>query len=145
MTLFERMKRSIANMKGEVVLTRELLKLGEKSNVARCIRKCLENGILYKIGFGVYAKAEILSSGYIVPRCASLRTLACQAMDKLGIEYELGELERDYNNGSTQIPARVSFDVFDQKITRKIYLAPHKPVRWEHKLKKGRHRNDHAI
>lgn len=138
MKLLERMKRSIANMKGEIVLTREMLKLGERSNVSRCLRQCVEQGILFKIGFGVYAKARTLSTGMVVPRCTSLRELAGQTLLKLGVEYELGALERDYNAGSTQVPARASFEVYGRRISRKLAIAPQKPVLWENRLKSGR-------
>ncbi len=133
MKLLERMKRSIANMKGEIVLTREMLKLGERSNVSRCLRQCVEQGILFKIGFGVYAKAKRLPSGTIAPRCPYLRELGGQALIKLGIRYDLGELERDYNAGSTQIPAGVSFEVYDRRITRKLGIR-NRIIKWENKL-----------
>lgn len=70
----------------------------------RALRTLVKEGLLIKIGQGIYAKTKIFSNG-MVALCANIGDLACEALKKLGIKTDKSQYWKDYNNGiSTQIP-----------------------------------------
>ena len=123
MKVIDRMKKAIYRRKGDIILTRDFGKIASQSAVAKALVVLVKEGVLYKLGNGVYAKAEEIESGLYAPKFFSLRGLSAEALERLGIPYELGEAERQYNAGSTQIPGRVSFEVYGRKITRTLSMA----------------------
>ena len=90
---------------------------------------------MYKLGIGVYVKAEEFEC-MPCPKNISLCAIAGEAFIKLGIPYELGELERDYNNGSTQVQVTPTFEVYKRKITRKLKIGAD-VLFYENKLEKS--------
>lgn len=80
-------------------------------------------GKLIRLGYGVYAKARPSSlSGRPIPR-KPLESLARETLEKLGVPAQPGRAVRQYLAGSTQIPARVSFDTGRRRITRKLRVG----------------------
>ena len=134
MKIIDRMQKAIARRKGEIILTRDFNQFGSRSSVSKAIRALVEKGILYPIGKGVYAKAEEFRPGKVGPRNPNLESLAGEALERLGVSFISGQLERDYNNGSTQIPAGVNFEVFNKRISRKLKLGG-TVVKYENRLR----------
>ena len=97
----------IQQLPGDIVLRSEISSLASPRQISRCLKDLKSLGYLIKIGYGVYAKSyiseyqnkPIITNGFdIVVR---------EALTKLGILWEPGTAEREYNSGiSTQVPVR---------------------------------------
>jgi hypothetical protein len=67
----------------------------------------VRDGALVRLGYGVYGRAEIsrLSGKPMLAAQGGFIDAARQALDKLGVQWELTEFQRAYNEGrSTQVP-----------------------------------------
>lgn len=124
MPVRERLLRSIARRRGEVVLRRDLNCFGSPSQLSRSLRQLVADGKLVRIGLGIYAKAAPSPlSGQPAPR-QGLAVLAVQTLDRLGIEWQPGEDQRLYNAGLTsQVPWRTSFDTGRRRISRRLQVG----------------------
>lgn len=106
-TLQERIGARIARKREDVFLSREFMDLGGEDQVLRALRKLVQEGRLIKLGYGVYGRAirSRLSGEPVLYNRNGFIGAARQALDKLGVEWELTEAERAYNEGrSTQVP-----------------------------------------
>ena len=120
----DRMVRSIARRKGEIVLRADFEAMGSASQISRALKQLIEAGKIVRLGYGVYAKARpSLLSGKPVPR-VSLEELAQEALEKLGVPVQLGRAQADYAEGkTTQIPVRTTFNTGQRRISRKITVG----------------------
>ncbi len=107
-TLREKIEARIARRKGEdVFLTREFSDLGGEDQVLRVLRGIVREGQLARLGYGVYGRAfkSSLTGKPVLRTTDGFIGAARQALDKLGVKWELTEAQRAYNEGrSTQIP-----------------------------------------
>lgn len=97
----------INTLPDNVMLRSDLEALGSPRQVSRAIKALVDDGLLVKMSYGVYAKAEkspyngrpIIKIGF---------TDACaEALTKLGADWEVGQAIRNYNEGkTTQVPVR---------------------------------------
>jgi hypothetical protein len=75
----------------------------------RALHAFIDEGIITKISHGLFAKAEpmaIPGRGTQAVLTESFEAVATEALDKLGVKWELGSAIRDYNEGkTTQVPA----------------------------------------
>ncbi len=75
----------------------------------RALRAFIDEGIIIKIAHGLFAKAEPMTfPGREMQAVLTepFEAVATEALDKLGIKWELGSAIRDYNVGkTTQVPA----------------------------------------
>ncbi|HAT2081792.1 hypothetical protein DIZ81_07590 [Legionella taurinensis] len=75
----------------------------------RALRTFIDEGIIIKIAHGLFAKAEPMSiPGRKIQAVLTepFEIVVTEALDKLGIKWELGSAIRDYNAGkTTQVPA----------------------------------------
>lgn len=131
LTLKDKMARAITRRKGEIVLRADFEKLGSPAQVSRVLKALIEDGVIVRLGYGVYAKAKPSTlSGCPVPR-VSLDELAEEALARMGVQAELGCAAKAYMEGkTTQIPAWTTFNTGDRRITRKIGIGVNK-VRYE--------------
>ena len=120
----DRMVRSIARRKGEIVLRADFEAMGSASQISRALKQLIEAGKIVRLGYGVYAKARpSLLSGKPVPR-VSLEELAQEALEKLSVPVQLGRAQADYAEGkTTQIPVRTTFNTGQRRISRKITVG----------------------
>ncbi|MDR2572762.1 MAG: type IV toxin-antitoxin system AbiEi family antitoxin domain-containing protein [Desulfovibrio sp.] len=123
-TIFTRIKKSIANSRGDLFMTRDLRKFGHNTAVAESLKRLVDEGVLYRFGYGVYAKAKIgIISNSPVP-VQPLEELTAQFLDKMGVKWRLGRAQREYNEGkTTQIPVTSAFDIGKRRITRKLTIG----------------------
>ena len=128
----DRMIRSIALRKGEVLLRADFDRMGSASQVSRALKMVVSDGKLVRLGYGTYAKAQPSPlSGKPIPR-QPLEALAWEAMERLGVKINLGKALNDYATGSTnQIPMSVTFNTGDRRISRKLVLG-NRSVVYEH-------------
>ena len=120
----ERMSRSIALRKGEVVLRADCESMGSASQISRALKELIQAGKIIRLGYGVYAKARpSILSGKPVAR-VSLAELAQEALQKLGVPVELGRAQAAYASGkTTQVPVRTTFNTGQRRISRKITVG----------------------
>lgn len=102
-----KLRERLAQQAGEIVLRDDVKDLGSYRQLSRAVNKLLHNKELIKIGFGVYAKAR--PSEYINEAILRkpLDAVMMEALDRLGVDWELGQALQDYNAGRTQqVPAK---------------------------------------
>ncbi len=112
----------IASSSSPVVLRSELRKLGySSSSLSAALRALIEQGVIVRIGAGIYAKAKpSVLSGKPIP-VEPLEVLAPIALRKLGVKVQQARRYRDYNAGlMTQVPVGLVVNVGRQRVTRKI-------------------------
>jgi hypothetical protein len=121
MNTLERIKRSLANRGDGVFLRGEFERFGSPAQVGRSLRQLTLDGVLVRLGVGVYAKAKSSAlTGKPIP-VRPLEVLAPQALNKLGITVAPSRLAQAYNAGlSTQLPAGIVVNVGKQRIARKL-------------------------
>ena len=120
----QRMARSIALRKGEVVLRADFASMGSASQTSRALQELIQDGKIIRLGYGVYAKARpSILSGKPIAR-VSLAELAQEALQKLGVPVGLGRAQAAYASGkTTQIPVRTTFNTGQRRISRKIAVG----------------------
>lgn len=97
----------IKSIRGSVVLRNDLDGLGSHRQISRALTKLIEEKKLVKIGTGIYAKAYLSKYSDIPLIKNGIDSTLRKALDRLGVEYEPGTAEKEYNEGkSTQVPAR---------------------------------------
>lgn len=120
----DRMARSIALRKGEILLRANFESMGSPSQISRALKELIRTGKILRLGYGVYAKARpSILSGEPVAR-VSLEELAQEALQKLGVPIALGRAQAAYAAGkTTQIPVRSTFNTGQRRISRKITVG----------------------
>jgi hypothetical protein len=104
-TLLSKMSKRIVRQRNDVILRQDFLDLGGYDQVGRCLLRLVKEGMLVKIGQGIYVRATVspLDARPSLPR--SLNSLVLEAMKKLGVPTGLTEMEIKYNEGNTtQVP-----------------------------------------
>jgi hypothetical protein len=121
MNTLERIKRSVANRGDGVFLRNEFEQFGSPAQVGRSLRQLTPDGMLVRLGMGVYAKAKPSAlTGKPIP-LRPLEVLAPEALYKLGIAIAPSRLVQAYNaNRSTQVPAGIVVNVGKQRVVRKL-------------------------
>ncbi|SDB45900.1 hypothetical protein SAMN03159382_03561 [Pseudomonas sp. NFACC23-1] len=121
MVIEERLKRSIALRKDDVFLRSEFSDFGSPAQVSRALRHLVANGVLVKLGVGIFAKAKIsVLTGKPIP-VRPLEVLAPLVLQKLGVKITAGRAVREYNaSDSLQLPAGIVFDTGSRRINRKL-------------------------
>ena len=104
-TLEAKMRYRIKRGRNSVYIPSDFFDLSDRDQVGRVLRQFIKKGVLVKLGQGIYARAKISSlTGKPVPE-KDLRSLALEALKKLGIKTAPSSQEQAYNKGqSTQVP-----------------------------------------
>lgn len=113
-TLREKVAARIASRRDDVFLPREFRDLGGEDQVLRALRELVRDGRLMRLGYGVYGRAETsrLSGEPMLAARGGFIGAARQALDKLGVPWELTASQRAYNEGrSTQVPVNPAIRV----------------------------------
>ena len=94
-------------IRGNVVLRKDFNGLGSYRQISRALNELIAEKKLVKIGAGIYAKAYLSKySDTPLVKNGTDATLR-EALKRLGVTYEPGGAEKDYNEGkSTQVPVR---------------------------------------
>lgn len=121
MNMLQRIRLSVARRNDEVFVREDFARFGSPAQVSRTINKLLEEGLLVRLGLGVYAKAKKSAlSGKPIP-VRPLEILAPLALEKLGVRASPSRYVRSYNRGeTTQLPAGVVVNTGNQKVSRRI-------------------------
>lgn len=112
----QRVRRSRRN----VFLRADFDEFGSYDGVGRALRQQVQAGRLVQIGYGLYAKAEPSPlTGKAAP-VVGIRTLAREAIKRLGKAVEPSSFDKAYNSGrSTQVPTGRTLTV-NARIRRRI-------------------------
>lgn len=112
----QRIRRSRRN----VFLRSDFGAFGTYDAVGRALRQQVQAGRLVRIGYGLYAKAELSPlTGKPAP-IVGIRTLASEAVRRLGKSVEPSRFDKAYNSGqSTQVPTGRTLTV-NARIRRRI-------------------------
>ena len=139
-TVKERMTRSIAKRKGEVVLRSDFAAMGSASQISRALKELLKDGKIVRLGYGVYAKAKpSIFTGKPSTR-VSLEELAFEALQRLGVAVKLGQAQAAYAAGeTTQIPMRATFNTGRKRVSRKLTVGV-RTVQYENDYGKRRYK-----
>jgi hypothetical protein len=98
-------ERRIRRSKRNVFVRADFGAFGCYDAVGRALRRQVQTGRLVQIGYGLYAKAEFSPlTGRPAP-IVGIRTLASEAIERLGKSVEPSHFDSAYNSGrSTQVP-----------------------------------------
>lgn len=104
-SLEERIILRISRKKSAVFLREDFEDLGGYDQVGRALRALAREGVLLRVGYGLYAKASVSPFNDEIVPVKNLPELAREALDRLGVRTMPSTYERDYNAGrSTQVP-----------------------------------------
>lgn len=97
----------LKTIRGSVLLRIDFDDLGSYRQVSRALQKLIVGKKIVKIGSGIYAKSYV-SQYTDAPLIKNGTDVALrEALKRLGVSYEPGNAEKDYNEGkTTQIPVR---------------------------------------
>lgn len=97
----------LKEIRSSAVLRKDFDGLGSYRQVSRAINKLIEKKKLVKLGLGIYAKVYLSKYSNIPLVKNGIDSTLREALKRLGIAYELGSSEKEYNAGkTTQIPVR---------------------------------------
>ena len=122
-SLMNDIKLKILESPNNVFMPRDFFYMSDRDQVGRVFRRLIQSQILVKVGYGVYVKTKKSQyTGKIVP-ATDLRSVANEALSKLGVNIFPTEAEIAYNNKtSTQVPNGFVIGV-DKRICRKLSLG----------------------
>ena len=119
-SLEARIERKLRRRKGDVFLREDFASEGGYDQVGRALRMLTRKGRLIRIGYGLYVRAApSVFDGRPSP-VKGIRSLAEEALRRLGAKAYPSALTRAYNEGrTTQVPSgRVI--ATDKRVRRKI-------------------------
>ena len=94
-------------IRSTVVLRKDFSNLGSYRQISRTLNKFIVEKKLVKIGTGIYAKSYTSQYTDIPLIKNGTDSTLRQALKRLGVAYEPGTAEKEYNEGkTTQVPAR---------------------------------------
>lgn len=97
----------LKTIRGNVVLRKDFNDLGCYRQISRVLNKLISEKRLVKIGAGIYAKAYTSKYTNIPLVKNGIDSTLREALKRLGVAYEPGSAEKDYNEGkTTQVPVR---------------------------------------
>lgn len=100
---FNRLKK----IRGSVVLREDFNDLGSYRQISRAINKLIQDKKLVKIGTGIYAKSYLSKYSDTPLIKNGVDSTLRAALKRLGIAFEPGSAEKEYNEGkTTQVPVR---------------------------------------
>ncbi|MDR6449774.1 DUF6088 family protein [Paraburkholderia sp. 22099] len=136
MYLEDRLKIAIAKRASDVFLRTDFARLGSEAQLGRALRSLIENGVIVKLGVGVYAKAKrSVLSGEPIP-VQPVEVLAEEALGRLGVKVYPSKQVELYNAGkTTQLPAATVVNTGNRRIVRKLGFGK-KTVQYENNLRR---------
>ena len=124
MKLAERMRRSIANRPGTVILRSELAEMASPTQLSRILSRFVNEGRLIRVSKGVYVKTRTNRFTGSPSPAGTLESIAAEVFDKLKVPVCPGRLFQDYNAGSTtQVPVRTVVNTGKRRISRRIEVG----------------------
>ncbi len=126
MTINKRLKTRIKRSKASVFLRSDFKDIAGYDQVGRALRELVREGLLIKIGYGLYSKGRVNRiTGNMMPAHPSGPDgVVIEALDKLGVKYNFDDLSQsNFSGNSTQIPAKINIIPESKRFTRKIVIG----------------------
>jgi len=124
LTAIERIKRRVANSKGEVFLRDDFKDLAAPSQLSAALKELQTSGYLVRIGYGVYAKATINRITGKPRARVELGQLTAEFLLKRDIPVIPGRAQREYSEKkTTQIPMTTAFYTGKRRVSRKLTVG----------------------
>jgi hypothetical protein len=126
MTINRKVQIRVKRSKASVFLRSDFKDIADYDQVGRALRELVQEDLLIKIGYGLYARARInrITGNVMADNPAGPDGVVIEAMEKLGVEYQLDDLSRmNLSGDSTQIPAKVKIIPKSIRFTRKIAIG----------------------
>lgn len=120
-TVKDRIRASVRASREKVFLRGEFDRFGDYRQVSRAVRELVQDGLLVRVGHGVYGRARPSTlSGKSVP-VETLMTIGLETLRKLGVNAEPGPEARALRSGrSSQVPMLPIISVGKSRVSRKI-------------------------
>ena len=126
MTIQSRIQTRVKRSKRSVFLRSDFKDIADYDQVGRGLRNLVREGLLMKIGYGLYVRARVNRiTGNLMPdNPAGADGVVIEVMEKLGVDYQFDELSNlNFSGNSTQIPAKVKITPKSARFTRKIAVG----------------------
>ena len=126
MTIQDRLVDRVKLADHAVFLRADFADIADYAQVGRGLRNMVKEGLLMKIGHGLYGRTRVNSiSGKLMPDdIAGALGVLLEALKRLGIEYQFDQVSQKYYDGkSTQVPANPIVIPKDPRVTRKIAVG----------------------
>lgn len=126
MTILSRVQTRVKRSKNSVFLRSDFKDIAGYDQVGRALRSLVREGRLLKIGYGLYVRARPnrLTGKPMPDNPAGADGVVLEAMEKLGVDYELDGLSlKNMTGESTQIPAKVVVTPCSPRFKRKIAVG----------------------
>src|SRR3990167_6681488 len=119
-TFRNKVLEKISSLKRDVILWPDLTMLGNPRQISRALNDCIKDGVLARIGRGIYAKTTFSQYTEKPVIRVGFDVVCIQVLNRLKIKWKLSKPIQDYNAGlSQQIPA--NFEVrLKSRFRRKI-------------------------
>ena len=106
----------VSRSRREVFLRADFEKLGGYDQIGRALRQLTADGVLIKVGYGLYAKARKsrVTGEPMLAAQGGFAQVADEALSRLGVKRRPSKAVLDYQSGSTQVPANAEFVIFDR-------------------------------
>ncbi|MBF7073430.1 S-adenosylhomocysteine hydrolase [Glaciecola sp. MH2013] len=126
MTIQSRIQTRVKRSKRSVFLRSDFKDIADYDQVGRGLRNLVREGLLMKIGYGLYVRARVNRiTGKLMPdNVAGADGVVIEAMEKLGVDYQFDDLSNlNFSGESKQIPAKVKITPKSARFTRKIAVG----------------------
>lgn len=126
MTIQDKLETRVKRSKRSVFVRSDFADIADYDQVGRGLRNLVRDGLLLKIGYGLYARARVNRiTGTLMPdNPAGNDGVIIEAMERLGVNYQLDDLSlKNLSGESTQIPANVKITPKSSRFTRKIVVG----------------------
>lgn len=119
--LKEKVTTKIRRSRRNVFLRRDFVGFGGYDQVGRVLKSLVADGVVIKIGYGLYAKARPnrITGKPMLAAAGGFNEVSQEALKRLGVRWQPGEASTAYQAGSTQIPINASVIISD-RFNRKI-------------------------
>ena len=120
-TVKERIVADIKASNDGVFLRKEFDCFGDYRQVSRAVRELVDDGLIVRVGYGVYARGRKSSlSDKVVPD-GTLVAIGLETMRKLGVKADVSKEARALRDGtSSQVPMLPIISIGKARVRRKI-------------------------
>jgi len=116
LTLKSKVAKKISRSNREVFLRSDFEKLAGYDQIGRALLQLSSDGVLVKVGYGLYAKARPnrITGKPMLAAKGGFTQVAEEALFRLGVKWKPSKAVLDYQSGSTQIPANAEVIIFER-------------------------------
>lgn len=108
-SILTRVRQRLSATSADVILRADVQDLAAPRQISRALKTLVQTGELIKLGRGVYTKTLQLPETQKVVIKNGFDQACLEALDRLGVAWELGSAYQAYNRGeSTQIPVKLT-------------------------------------